>query len=340
MPGDRNDSPTVSVIIPCFNEETTIEKVLTALLKQTFDLSQSEVVIADGRSTDRTVEVIQKFAKANPELTIRIVENPKRFIPTALNLAIAAARGEFIVRMDAHSVPNAQYVQLSVDAIQQGKGANVGGVWHIRPRADRWIPRSIAVAAGHPIGAGDAKYRFTDKAQSVDTVPYGAFRKALVDEIGGYDESLLANEDYEFNTRIRQNGHQIWLDPNINCIYFARPSLAALRKQYWRYGTWKAEMLRRYPQTLRWRQAIPPLFVLTLILTALLGIADPMYWWMGGTLAACYGLVLVIFASQATWRTKDWSLLIGFPLAIATMHFSWGLGLLVGLVRPPRVTPA
>jgi hypothetical protein len=223
-----------------------------------------------------------------------------------------------------------------VRALDEKRGQNVGGVWEIRPGNDRWIARAIAAAAGHPIGVGDARYRFTDQAGYVDTVPFGAFKRDLLDRIGMFDETLLANEDYEFNARVRQSGGKIWLDPQIRSAYYARSNLRALAKQYWRYGYWKRQMLRRYPETLRWRQALPPLFVLGLIVLALAAPFLRLARWALLGVAALYGLVLLLAGFQLAFRHKDPAMALGVPLAIATMHFSWGAGFLWSLIHPPK----
>ena len=185
------------------------------------------------------------------------------------------------------------------------------------------LPKSIAVAASHPLGVGDAGYRIGAQASAVDTVPFGAFRRSLIDKIGPFDETLLSNEDYEFNTRIRQTGGRVWLDPKIVTVYYARSSLLELARQYWRYGYWKFRMLRRYPDTLRWRQGLPPLFVASLVGLILLS------WWppAGGLLAlelTIYVSVLVLAGMLASLRQKKISLFMGLPLSIATMHLAWG----------------
>jgi hypothetical protein len=169
-------------------------------------------------------------------------------------------------------MPYPDYIERSVADLQAGFGENVGGTWEIQPGAQTWVAQSIAAAASHPLGVGDALYRHTDRAAHVDTVPFGAFKRELLALIGFFDESLLTNEDYEFNARIRRSGGKIWLDPSIRSVYFARPTLAKLARQYTRYGFWKWRMLRRYPETLRWRQALPPLFVFSLIGGAVLAI--------------------------------------------------------------------
>src|SRR5258706_16067064 len=257
--------PSVSVIVPCYNEEKRIHFLLDAIFAQTYPRTQIDVTIADGHSSDRTREVITDFRRAHPDLHLRVVDNHAQSIPAALNHAIEASSGEIIIRLDAHSGPYPDYVERIVAALEAGKAQNVGGVWEIHPGAETWMAKSIAVAAAHPLGVGDALYRHAREAAYVDTVPFGAWRRTLLDKIGGYDESLLANEDYEFNARIRQAGGKIWLDPSIRSIYFARSTFGSLAKQYFRYGFWKWHMLRRYPGTLRWRQALPPLFVASLV---------------------------------------------------------------------------
>ena len=322
--------PSVSVIIPCRNEEKTIHLVLDAIHAQTYPRELQQVVIADGFSEDRTREQIESFKTSHPDLDVMVVNNPKRIIPAGLNAAILASSGDLIVRMDAHSIPNPDYVALCVDALERNVAQNVGGVWDIQPGSNSWIARSIAAAAGNPLAVGDARYRFTDKAAYVDTVPYGSYKRELFHQIGLFDETLLANEDYELNTRIIQSGGKIWLDPKIRCVYFARSSLRALSQQYYGYGYWKFQMLKRYPETLRWRQALPPAFILGLFLLLLAGI----FWKPALILFAIalglYLLVLLGVGIHMASKKSDILMIIGIPLAIITMHFSWGAGFIAG----------
>jgi glycosyltransferase involved in cell wall biosynthesis len=324
--------PTVSVIVPCYNEQNTILLLLEAVYTQTYPRPQMEVVIADGLSKDQTRLQIADFQSHHPDLTVRIVDNPNRTIPSGLNQAIQAAQGEMIVRLDAHSVPQPDYVARCVTALDQGLGDSVGGVWEIRPRGSGWQAHAIALAAAHPFGVGDAHYRYTSTAQVVDTVPFGSFKRSLVERIGYFDENLLTNEDYEFNVRLRQSGGTIWLDPAIRSIYFARASLVELARQYWRYGYWKARMLRRYPGSVRWRQALPPLFVLSLLLLLLLSIWWPVARWIFVIESAGYAVVLSLAGLQLGKQHNDWKLIFSVPLAIATMHLAWGSAFIWSLV--------
>jgi GT2 family glycosyltransferase len=259
---------------------------------------------------------------------VRIVENPDRFIPQGANRAIAAARGELIIRFDGHATPYPDYVENTVKAHEQGRGANVGGVWEIRPGGESWMAQSIAFAAAHPLGVGDALYRHARHAAEVDTVPFGSFRRALVEQVGYFDESLLTNEDYEFNVRIRKAGGKIWLDPSIRSVYFARRTLGELIRQYWRYGFWKWRMLRRYPETLRWRQALPPLFVLSLVGLVLVSLFAPVARVMLAGELFLYFSIIILAGCEAAFRQRKVFLIAGLPLAIAAMHLSWGAGFL------------
>jgi succinoglycan biosynthesis protein ExoA len=322
----------VSIIVPCYNEETTIQFLLDALYRQTFPRTQLEIVIADGISTDFTLQRIQEFQNNHPDLLIRVIKNDRRTIPSGVNAAIRNAQGDIIIRLDAHSMPHCDYVTKCVENLTQKYGDNVGGVWEIQPGKSGWLANSIALAASNPLGVGDARYRFTKQAGPVDTVPFGAFRRTLIDKVGLFDESLLTNEDYEFNTRVRRAGGTVWLDPAIRTVYFARSDLAALGRQYWRYGYWKLRMLRRYPNTIRWRQALPPIFVAGLIVLGLLAIFLPIFRWLFLSILGMYLLVLILDGLFLAIKHHDASLIIGIPLSIVVMHFSWGAAFLWSLL--------
>jgi glycosyltransferase involved in cell wall biosynthesis len=322
----------VSIIVPCLNEERTIRQLLAAIYVQDIPRADMEVLIADGRSTDGTREEISRFQHSHPDLDVQVIDNPRRLIPTGLNLAISAAKSSVILRLDAHCVPWPEYIRRSLEALESGKGWCVGGVWEIRPGGKSFTAASIALAASHPLGVGDAFYRFTTKAREVDTVPFGAFNKDLVSRIGGFDETLHANEDYQFNTRVRQSGGKVWLDPAIRSTYFARPTLTELGRQYARYGYWKSVMLRRYPNSLRLRQIVPPLFVISLLVLPLGGLVWPWLHWVLLAEVVSYALLLFTAAFFKALEVKKIELLVGIPIAMATMHLSWGVAFLWSLL--------
>lgn len=324
--------PPVSIIVPCRNEEERIQGLLEGILEQTYPHGAMEVIIADGASEDRTLERIEEF-RERADFRLRVVENPERSIPAGLNRALAAATGEIVVRLDAHSVPAPDYVARCVEALEEGRGDNVGGVWDVQPGGPGPVARAIAAAASHPLGAGDARYRVGGRAGVVDTVPFGAFQRETLERLGGFDSRLLANEDYELNLRLRQSGGSVWLDPRIRSTYFARPTLAALARQYWRYGSWKAEVVRRHPGSLRWRQGLPPLFVAALAATSAAAVLIPKLWVLPALMLGGYLLVLATGGIHAAWRRRDAGVLPFFPPAVAVMHLAWGAGFLWGAVR-------
>lgn len=326
-------TPTVSIVVPCYNEQATIGVLLDALWAQTYPRALIEVVIADGLSTDNTRNVISDFQRLQPDLDVIVIDNPKRFIPTAINLAIKASHGEITLILSAHSRPHPNYIELCVCDLVRGVADNVGGVCIVQPKSDGFVAKSIALAAAHPFGVGDAKYRYSTKPTYVDTVAFGSFKRSLFDQIGMYDETLLTNEDYEFNSRIRERGGKIWLNPDIKADYYSRSSFTSLARQYWRYGFWKWRMLRKHPSTLRWRQALPPLFVLNLLLLAVLSLLSAIAQLLLLTVVIPYLGILLAAGIMIAIKHHEPLVAFGLPLAISVMHVSWGSGFIWSFIQ-------
>lgn len=331
-----NKRPLVSVIIPCRNEQATIVQVLQAISQQSYPTENIEVLIVDGLSTDGTREKIQEFVSGSVKLPVKVIDNPRQTIPSALNVGVSAAACEIILRLDAHSIPNSTYVERSVEDLEAGKGDNVGGVWRIKPGNEGWVARSIALAASNRLGVGDALYRVGREEGPVDTVPFGAFYQRTVLKVGGFNETLLTNEDYEFNARIRKAGGVVWLDPAIQSEYIARRNWRELGQQYWRYGFWKNRMLRIHPETLRWRQALPPIFLIFLCILLVLSIGSEYARITLALVCGFYVLCLFVASIRSAASKNDMRLILGIPISIATMHFAWGAGFLASFVVNPK----
>ncbi|MEX2054014.1 MAG: glycosyltransferase family 2 protein [Candidatus Colwellbacteria bacterium] len=333
-------NPKVSVIVPCRNEEKSIKSLLEALWGQTYPTQDMEVVIADGMSTDGTRKIISEFKDHYRELDVHIVDNEKLNIPSGINRAITASGGEFIVRIDAHSIPHSNYVEKCVDLLEAGRGSVIGGTWVPTPGSPSWLGKSIVQAISHPLGVGDALHRYSRKAGFVDTVSFGAFHRSLLNKVGLFNEGLLTNEDYEFNARVRASGGKIWFDPKIKFQYIAKSKLRDLAKQYIRYGFWKGVMLKSNPGTIRWRQALPPLFVLSIIVGLMLGLVWGWFYIPLVIMLSIYFSVLLGAGLLTAAKESDLGFLIGLPIAITTMHFCWGGALLWSLISKSKIPTA
>jgi len=324
----------VSVVIPCYNEERFIGKALHNLADQ-YDLERYEIIVVDGLSEDRTREVIAEFRQSRPDVSIKLIDNPERSISTALNLGINAAQGEIIARLDAHAIASPGYVRRSVEVLRQDGVGVVGMPCQVCPGADTIMAKAIAIAVSHPFGIGDAKYRLRKGAagqEAVDTVAFACFKKDLWRELGGFDEALLTNEDYEFNYRVRRHGKIVLLDRGEYCDYFARATLKGLRAQYSRYGKWKARMLRLHPRSIKPRHLIAPLFVASIPILLVGGFWLRPAWWLLATELAAYVLLALAFAFRLAHQSSEGRLIVLLPIIFFTIHCSWGASLLVGFL--------
>ena len=332
---DQHDS--VSVIIPCYNEENFIGKALEQLADQ-FEPDRYEIIVVDGSSEDRSRAVVDAFRIRRPDVAVLLVDNPARNIPTALNLGIAAAKGNIIARMDAHAVPSEGYIRRCVEVLRSGAVGAVGMPCLVRRGADTLVAGAIASAVSHPFGIGDAKYRLGAAGppqEPVDTVAFACFRKSLWKELGGYNESLHTNEDYDFNYRVRRSGRQVILDRGGHCDYFARSTLKTLAAQYVRYGGWKAEMIRLHPRSTKLRHLVAPLFVASILVLGIAGIFWQPSWWLLLIELVSYLICAMLAGWQAAKRASaGLQMVLVMPLIFATIHLSWGASFLVRLIRP------
>lgn len=322
MPDPRPADPLVTIIIPMRNEEAGIADCLATVRANTLPDGEIEILVLDGESTDRSATIVAGIAAEDPR--VRLLPNPARLQADAFNIGLAAARGEFIVRMDAHTRYAPDYVQESVRVLRETGAANAGGVQ--RATGTGPVSRAIAAAVSSRFAAGDAKYRHAAEPAWVDTVYLGAWRTETVRALGGMRAGWAVNEDYEMNVRLRAMGGRIRLDPAIRSTYFVRASLPKLARQYFRYGFWKVRTLRMHPGSLRWRQLVAPLFVLSVVATPLLvGLLG----WVGATHLVLY-LMANLAASVATARAAGWRHLPFLPLVFLIIHLAWGSGFWAG----------
>ncbi|MDQ4097042.1 MAG: glycosyltransferase family 2 protein [Actinomycetota bacterium] len=300
--------PTVTVAVPVLNEALHIGRCLQAIEAQTYP-GPLEVLVVDGGSTDET-----RARVAGRRPGIRLLENRRRVQSAALNIALAQARGEIIVRVDGHCVIAPDYVQRCVDALERTGAAIVGGAMH--PVGDGWRARGIAAAMMSPIGAGPARFHVGGESGWVDTVYLGAFRTALARRVGGYREDWITNEDAEFAIRMRPHGG-VWFDNTIRSTYTPRSSIRSVAHQFYRYGAGRARTVRCHPRALAPRQLVAPL----LVGSVLSPFRRPVMLAYGTLLAAVGGHQLTRDAKSSPWMV----------MTLPAMHFAWGLGFLRGL---------
>jgi glycosyltransferase involved in cell wall biosynthesis len=307
--------PTVSVVVPTYNEEHHLTATLESVTRQTYG-NIVEVLVADGRSEDATRVVAQQFPG------VRVLDNPARLQSAGLNVAIAAARGEIIVRVDGHCVLDDDYVERCVDALDRTGAAMVGGAMTAAPEVTRSgaLPRGIARAMGSRFGAGPARFHVGGPAGWADTVYLGAYRTADARAVGGYATDVGVNEDSEFAIRMGRRGG-VWFEPAIRSSYVPRASLGAVSRQFFRYGRSRVRTTMRHPQELRMRQLVAPALVV--------GLCSP----QRRTVAALYAATVLAVAAKETAGERD--TLLPFLATLPAMHLSWGAGFLVGLVSPP-----
>lgn len=333
---------TVAVVIPCRNEVAHIGPLLDALAGQT--MAPTEVVIVDDRSTDATLERIQQWQSTHGTPAVRVVSGRGLGPGPAMNDGIRAIQADVIVRFDAHALPAPDYVERSLAALgaasaedrAQGgvRGAGVvGGVWRVQPGAEAAVARAIAAVVSHPLGSGGALYRHADAGGAdrvaVETVPFGTFRRSLWEQLGGFDENLAANQDFDFNYRARKAGAGVVLDRRIAATYFARPTLGALGRQYFRYGFWKQQMLRKDPRAVHWRQ-IPPALVLPWVVFTLAWVVTVPS--LASGMAVSLYPVIVIAAGLHIGVTRKVSPFAA-AAALTTVHLSWSAGFAVSVIK-------
>jgi len=320
----------VSVIMPCRQEEKYIARALASILANDYPEERLEVLVIDGMSTDGTRGIVAGLAREHP--FIKLLDNPGKITPAALNVGIAQARGEIIIRVDAHSTYPPDYLS-SLVAWQEATGAdNVGGVWRLVPGSDTPMARAIAIGMAHPFGVGNAYYRIgAASPRWVDTVPFGCYPREVFTRIGVFDEEHVRTEDDEFNYRLRKSGGRSLLVPEIVIDYYARENLSKIWRMYYYYGYFKPLVARKLGLVLGWRHAMPALLVMTLALSLLLGRWLPGLGALGFLALAAYLVADLTFAWQAG-RRQGLAVTACLALVFPTLHFSYGLGFLKGLL--------
>jgi glycosyltransferase involved in cell wall biosynthesis len=328
--GRQNANPPfVSIIMPIRNEADFIERALRSILRNSYPAEKMEILVVDGMSSDGTRQIVCRLSQLDNR--VRMLDNPKRIVPTAMNIGLRAARGEMFIRIDGHAEIPADFIIKSIRCLREHPQAWVAG-GHIRTVADNYTGRAIASAMRSPIGVGNSRFRLGDYEGWVDTLAFGAHHKWVVDRVGYFDEELVRNQDDEFNLRIILAGGKIWMSKAIQSTYFPRGSLRTLWKQYFQYGFWRIRTLQKHKRPASLRQLVPLLFVSSLLFFGLAGLAWRPFGILLTVEVALYVVGLVMGAVDVG-RKSGWRYTPVAPVIFAVLHFAYGTGSLWGGVR-------
>ncbi|MFI6451574.1 ExoA family glycosyltransferase [Streptosporangium amethystogenes] len=310
--------PPISIVIPVLNEERHLREAVRQVLSQRYG-GPIEVVLAIGPSRDRTQEVADEIAAADPRVIV--VPNPTGRTPNALNAAIAASSNKIIARVDGHAMLPDDYLRVAVETLEETGADNVGGIM----AAEGVTPfeQAVARAMTSKIGVGGARFHTGGTAGPADTVYLGVFRREALERVGGYDEHFQRAQDWEMNHRIRETGGLVWFQPRMRVSYRPRPNLKALAKQYFHYGRWRRVVARTHEGTINLRYLAPPLAVLAI----LAGLVVSPFLWPGLLIPGGY-LAAILAGSAVTGSGLPAQALIRLPLVYVAMHMSWGWGFL------------
>lgn len=321
--------------MPVLNEEGYLRRAVETTLAQEVD-GPTELILALGPSTDGTTALAQQLAREDPRIVL--VDNPAADIPVGLNLAIRAGRYPTVVRVDAHSELEAGYTRRALDTLTRVRAANVGGVM----RADGRTPfqRAVARAYNSRIGLGGGAYHGGTREGEAESAYLGVMRRAVFDEVGGFDETIRRGEDWELNLRIRRAGYRVWFDPKLSVTYWPRESWSRLARQFIATGRWRGELVRRYGTRNSLRFFAPPLLVVAIALSVIVGTLQLARvltgWWAVAASVVfvpvlAYALLVLVVAigpgGGSGWRDKLWTIAV-----LPTMHISWGLGFIAGVL--------
>ncbi|WOP20306.1 glycosyltransferase family 2 protein [Raineyella sp. LH-20] len=316
--------------MPVRNESRHLEAAVRRVLDQECP-GPLEVIIAVGPSEDDTRGIAERLAAEDAR--VRLVDNPTGRTPAGLNLAIAAARHDIVVRVDGHGELGDGYIATAVETLRRTGAANVGGI--MDAQGDTPFEEAVAVAYTSRLGLGGSTFHLRTSAEGpADTVFLGSFRKQALEAVGGYDESLHRAQDWELNYRLRQAGEVVWFTPAMRVTYRPRSTVRALAKQFYDTGKWRREVVRRHPDTLNARYLAPPLAVLAVLGGLAVGGHGSYHkvGWMKLGWLAPLGYLAGVFAGAAALRRElPWQVRVRLPLIFVTMHMCWGLGFLVGL---------
>jgi glycosyltransferase involved in cell wall biosynthesis len=326
------DLEFVSIIIPCRNEEKFIGKCLDSIINTKYPKNKLEVLVVDGMSEDRTRKIVAEYI--NKYSFIRLLDNPKKIIPTAMNIGIRNSIGEIIMKFDAHAEYQKDYISKCIEYLNKYRADNVGGVVTVLPRYNTTIGKAIVSVVSHPFGVGNSLFRIGPKEPLwADTAFSGCYRRSVFDQIGFYDEEIERSEDMALNSKIRRAGGKILLAPEIVSYYYARSNFIDFCKHNLDNGFWITYPLKYGRILFSWRHLVPLVFVSSFIWLGSLSLFWRGWLWLLLILGGVYILTNLAASVQIVKKEREIRHLLVVPLIFASLHILYGLGSLWGVVK-------
>lgn len=329
----------VSAVIPARNEEDYIKESVSSLLHQSYPMELFEIIVVDGGSSDRTREIVREFQREWPNVSC--LDNPAGIVPTAMNIGIRSARGEIIVRADAHNVYPHDYIENSVKYLECTGADNVGGPCITVPADNSFSANLVVAILTNPFGVGNSHFRISMREEFVDTVPFGAFRKDIFGRVGLYNEKLVRNQDNDLNARIRKAGGRIYQTSALMTQYYPVKTFRRLLGKVFEDSQWHIFTLSENKDALGLRHLVPAFFVLALMSLLFLVFVNKLALFGLGVVLAVY-FVVGFYYGNRTASKYGGLLAVAMPFAFLCFHVSYGCGTLVGLrwlFRPPPSRP-
>lgn len=323
-------STLVSVICPIYNEEKFIGRCIESMIHGGYPVELIELLCIDGRSKDRTREIITEYSKRYPQ--IKLIDNPHKTVPFALNIGIKEAKGDVIIRIDAHCEYPLNYISKLVKKLDELKADNVGAMLNTIPANDSSICKAIAFACSHWFGVGMSRFRIGISEEcEVDTVPFGCFRREIFERIGMFDEELIRNQDDEFNGRLIKHGGKIFILPSLVINYVARDSIKKMCKMYYQYGLFKPLVNKKLKTPATIRQFFPVFFLLGIIIGAGLSCFFTLIMKLYLGILFLYFGIGILVGIQGIKKYKTSLLIFLMPVTFFLLHISYGFGYLKGI---------
>lgn len=323
----------ISIVCPIYNEEAYIASFIDSILQQDYPQKDMEILLVDGMSADGTRNIIREYMSQYPQ--IKLVDNPHKTVPYAMNEGIMQAKGDVVIRLDAHAEYPRNYFSELVSQLNKLEGAeNVGGVCITLPCDDTSKSIAISECLSNKFGMGNSYFRVgSNEVKSVDTVPFGCFRRSLFDRIGMYDLELVRNQDDELNGRIIKHGGKIYLLPQLEIKYFARDKVKKVWNMFYQYGLYKPLVNKKLGSPATVRQFVPLLFVIGLFLGFMLSVVSKSFFWMYLGVLLFYLLIgfSIGFGKARKWKRA--SVAFWMPAVFFVIHFAYGWGYLCGIMK-------